>query len=102
MPQNILCVRVTGSVDAVRALLARHPTEAYNLERGENGVSLELFLPTETVAEIDAKALRVETLFDATERGRERQKEIGRGNRFKEGEHRTFQGLGTKVRGEPR
>lgn len=102
MPQTILCVRVTGSVEAIRALLARHPSETYNLERNEHGVSLDLFLPEGIVAAIDAKELRVETLYDATARGRERQKEVGRGNRFKDGEHRTFQGLGTKVRGEPK
>jgi hypothetical protein len=99
--QKILCIRVTGPRDAIRAFLSRHPTEPDAVERTGDKVSVELCLPEPVVNEIDKKQLRVKVLYDASARGRERQKEVGKGNRF-HGELKRFRGLGTKTREEPR
>ena len=95
---KILCIRVVGSEQAIRALLTKHPTETYALKHVEKAVSVELFLPEQIVELLDRKALQVEILHDASARGRERQKEVGTGNRFL-GERKTFEGLGIKARG---
>jgi hypothetical protein len=99
--QKILCIRIAGSDEAIRALLARYPVEAYSVKRTDKEVSVEVFLPEQIVKQIDRKQLHVKVLHDATARGRERQKEVGEGNRF-EGERRTFEGLGTKTKERPR
>jgi hypothetical protein len=99
--QKILCIRITGPDEAIRALLSQHPAEADAVKRTDKEVSVEVFLPELVVEQIDRKKLHIEILYDAAARGRERQKEVGEGNRF-EGERRTFQGLGTKTKEEPR
>jgi hypothetical protein len=99
-PNKVLCVRVTGPKEAFRAWLSRYPAELYATREDDKDVSAELFLPEEVVEKIDRKSLRVEVLHDATKRGRERQKEVGKGNRFEGG--RRFEGLGKKTKDEPR
>jgi len=99
--QKFLCVRITGSEDALRDLLARYPGEAYAIKRTDERISAQVFLPTQAVEQIDRKQLDVEVLYDASARDSERQKEVGKGNRFA-GDERRFQGLGTKTREEPR
>jgi hypothetical protein len=99
--QKILCIRVTGPEETVRALLARHPAEAYAVKRDHHRVSAEFFLPEQIIEQIDRNRLQIQVLYDATARGQERQQEVGKGNRF-EGERKTFEGLGTKTREEPR
>jgi hypothetical protein len=101
LPRKILCIRVTGPNDAIRAFLSRHPTEPNAVERTGDKISVELFVPEPVIDEIDKKQLRVKVLYDASARGRERQKEVGRGNRF-HGDVKRFRGLGTKTTGEPR
>jgi hypothetical protein len=98
---RILCIRVTGQEEAVRALLAGHAAEAYAVKRDGGLVSAEIFLPEPAVERIDRGQLQVEVLYDATARGRQRQREVGRGNRF-EGERKTFEGLGAKTKEGPR
>ena len=98
---KILCIRVTGREEHLRALLASHATEAYAVKRDGDEISAEIFLPETTVERIDHARLKVEVLYDATARGRQRQREVGRGNRF-ERQGKTFQGLGVKTKEEPR
>lgn len=102
VPVQILCVRVNGSKDAVREWLSRHPSETYAAREDDRGVSVELFLPSGLVEQIDRKQLHVEVVYDASKRGRERQKEVGKGNRFERGDARLFKGLGEKTKGEPK
>lgn len=99
--QKILCIRVTGPQDAIRALLSLHPAEADAVSQKDRETSVELHYPEHVVDQIDRTHLKVEVLYDASARGRERQKEVGKGNRF-EGDQRLFQGLGIKTKGEPR
>jgi hypothetical protein len=99
--QKILCIRVTGQDEAIRALLAKNPTEPHAVRRAEKEVSVELFLPEQVLEQIDRKRLHVQVLYDATARGQERQQDVGKGNRF-EGEHRLFEGFGKKTKEEPR
>ncbi|HSU06745.1 MAG TPA: hypothetical protein VLI93_14345, partial [Acetobacteraceae bacterium] len=58
---------------------------------------MEIFIPEPLVEQIDQKQLKVQVLYDASARGRERQKEVGKGNRF-ERDQRIPAGLGTKTR----
>lgn len=97
---KILALRITGPEAKVRELLARHPAEPDTVKRDGDEVSIEIHLPEALLADIDRDALHVEVLHDASARGRERQKEVGRGNRFEGGKR--FEGLGTKTREEPR
>ena len=88
-----------GSVPrvAVRAFVSKHSVHAESARQHGDVVTLEIFVPEPFVQEIKDKALKVEVLFDASARGRERQKEVGVGNRFAEGQ--LFpKGLGAKTR----
>jgi hypothetical protein len=99
-PPKIVCARIAGSEKAVRAFLAKHPIEPQATKREGDIVSLDVFVEEHVVADIDEKDLKVKVLFDASARGRERQKEVGKGNRFL-GAQRIPLGLGIKTREEP-
>jgi len=98
---TILCVRIVGSEPAVRAFLSKYPMQAEFHKREGNAIVLEAFVPERVGEEIKGRELQVEVLYDAGARGRERQKEVGRGNRFT-GDQRIPQGLGVKTREGPR
>ena len=98
---KIVCVRISGTEKAVRTFLAKYPMQAESTKRDGDRVILEVFIPEHVVEEVKgATELKVEVMFDASARGRERQKEVGQGNRF-EGDQRIPKGLGTKTRGGP-
>ena len=101
VPPRILCVRIKGTEAAIRAFLSRHPMETYALKREGDEVSVEVFVPPAAVDEIKRHNLGAEVLYDASAQGKERQKEVGQGNRFKEGQ-KIPKGLGGKTKGEPR
>ncbi|MDQ3957342.1 MAG: hypothetical protein M3273_03370 [Actinomycetota bacterium] len=64
--------------------------------RDDGTIVFEAIVPEELMQEIGKRAT-VEVIADVDERGRERQKEVGRGNRFK-GDDWIPRGLGKKVR----
>lgn len=63
-------------------------------------VTVEAYLPEPQVERLGQYGgVKVEILDDASATARERQKEVGRGNRF-EGENRVPRGLGRKLKGD--
>jgi hypothetical protein len=96
-PTKIVGVRIAGPERAVRALLSRRPMDIGSLTSQGNKIVLEVFVPEPVVGELNGEDLDVQVLFDASARGRERQKEVGQGNRFV-GERLVPSGLGTKTR----
>jgi hypothetical protein len=92
---KIMCVRVTGPEKEIRAFLSEHPLSVESTKREGDLVAIEVFVPEPQVHEIQGKDLKVQVLYDASARGRERQQEVGKGNRF-EGENRVPKGLGIK------
>jgi hypothetical protein len=104
MPDNpqekILAVRISGDASVVRSFLGKFPTETYAQKREGDSVSFDVFMPEAVVERVKIKGLKLEVLYDASARGRERQKEVGRGNRF-EGDRKIPDGLGGKTGGRP-
>ena len=96
---NLLCVRISGPDESVREFLKHHPMQVESTSWAGELVILETFITKAVLDQIKDQSLKVETLFDATARGRERQKEVGKGNRF-EGDQKIPPGLGVKT-GEP-
>jgi hypothetical protein len=95
-------VRITGTPDAVRHVLAK-----FELDIGcrrphvdvhdDRTVTLHAFASEAKVAEIASANVAVERGANITALGRERQAEVGTGDRF-EGGRVAPQGLGTLVR----
>ena len=98
---SFMCVKVSGYEDAIRAFLSARPIQVESTSREGDLIVLETFLPQSVIDLIDTKTLKVEVLYDATARGLERQKEVGKGNRFKE-QQSLPQGLGVKSGRKPR
>lgn len=63
------------------------------------GVRIEALVPEGALDQLHSEKVKVEVLGNATATGRERQREVGRGNRF-QGKDRIPRGLGRKVREE--
>jgi len=95
---TLMCVKISGSEKAIRAFLSSHPMQVESTTRERDLVVLETFIPQSLADSIKDPALKVEVLYDATARGRERHKEVGQGNRFK-GEQKIPKGLGVKTGG---
>lgn len=94
---KILCIQITGEEKAIRTLLSKYPTGTYATKREGNTISLEVFVPEQDAEKLSGEGIRTQVLYDASARGRERQKEVGKGNRF-EGEQRIPKGLGIKTK----
>jgi hypothetical protein len=62
-------------------------------------VSVEAYVPEPQMERLAQYGAKVEVLDDASATARERQKEVGRGNRF-EGKNRVPRGLGRKLKGD--
>ena len=58
---------------------------------------LDVYVPVSRLEELKAQGLDVEVIADATVLGRERMREVGKGNRFAD-RKRVPRGLGVKVR----
>jgi len=99
-PPKVLSVKITGSDTAIRELLTRHPMPVESTRRERDSVVIEVFVPEDEVKQLEHPGVAVQVLFDASARGRERQAEVGKGNRFA-GEQRIPKGLGDKPKGGP-
>lgn len=93
---RILCVRIAGPDAALREWLARCPTEAKLRQRDEDRVSVEVYVDERTIATARALGLAVEVVYDASARSAERQRQVGSGNRYADGQ--IPQGLGVPVK----
>jgi hypothetical protein len=98
---QIMCVRITGPERQVRGFLRDHPHPTEAARREGDSVTIEVFVDEALLGEIERRHLKAEVLYDASARGRERQKEVGQGNRF-EGERRIPRGLGLEREEESR
>lgn len=79
---KIVCVKIAGAEKVVRAFLSKHPMEPNSVKHDGESVVLEVCAPEQFIKIMEDNDLKVEVMFDATARGRERQKEVGTGNRF--------------------
>lgn len=97
---RILRIRITArDREALSALLRENALDLScgGPKRQEGGViTLEAFVPEEELARLRRYPVEIEVIEDASAKGRERQKEVGKGNRF-EGK-RVPRGLGRKVK----
>jgi hypothetical protein len=96
-PVKIVCLKITGSQQEIRALLSEMPLSIESSKREGDNVTVEVFVPEAQVGKIERDKLKVQVMFDASARGKERQKEVGKGNRF-EGANRLPKGLGVKTK----
>lgn len=94
MTQRLLHVRISGTDQVLRGYLSEHPAEAYAVRREGDFVTLELTVPAAKSDLLQKLGLKVEVLYDASLRSRERQKLVGQGNRFAGG--KTPAGLGVR------
>ncbi len=92
-----VCVKISGTDKAVRMFLSHHPMEPNSVKRDGETVVLEVYAPKQLIKIMQDHDLQVEVMFDATARGRERQKEVATGNRFV-GDQAIPTGLGIRTR----
>ena len=92
-----VCARVTGPDPEIRRFLSDFPMEPSQATREADAVVIEVVVPEALVATMRERGLKVQVLYDASARGRERQQEVGKGNRF-EGKDRVPKGLGVKTK----
>ena len=95
-------VRITGTPEAIREILATHDLDIgcrrpHIDENDDRTVTLHAFASEEKMAEIESADVRIERGANASAQGRERQAEVGKGDRF-EGGRLAPEGLGTLVR----
>jgi hypothetical protein len=81
------------------ALLDRHRLDIGGSPRYSAGgaVSIDAYVPADRVDALEGDGVRVEFVGDETAVARERQKEVGKGNRFLTGDP-VPHGLGRKIR----
>lgn len=82
---HIYRVRVSAPEAVVRKFLAVNPLEPQSVTFADGTVSVDLFVPETLYRELASFGLKVEILFDATQRTQERRREVGKGNRFADG-----------------
>ena len=80
----------------MRRFLARYPMQPESLKRSAQGVTMEVYITDKQFAKLAIDGLTVERRFDATAHGRERQKQVGQGNRFDDAKT-LFYGLGALI-----
>lgn len=77
-------VRISGPDKALRAFLSLHPNEPQVVQVEGRQVTIELLLDERLLAVAEAYGT-VKRLFNASEVGRARQSQVGKGNRYKDG-----------------
>jgi hypothetical protein len=83
------------------ALLARRRLDIGGSPRysGDGAVHVDAYVPADQVDALEGDGVRVEIVGDETAVGRERQKEVGKGNRFLTGDP-VPRGLGRLIRSD--
>ncbi|MEO6191739.1 MAG: hypothetical protein ABIS20_01915 [Thermoanaerobaculia bacterium] len=99
--EKILRILITTREEqALRVLLRENPLDLScgGPQRHPGGaVSVEAYVPEHQLERLRRYEAKIDILDDASATARERQKEVGEGNRF-EGEKRVPRGLGRKVK----
>src|SRR5262245_38219849 len=83
--ENILCVRISGSERSVRGLISRYKLNLEGTSWDGKVVTGFVFIPSDKAKKLKAPSTEIKVLYNASQLGRERQKEVGKGNRFKDG-----------------
>ena len=99
-PKPVYRVLVTArDRAAMLALLHRHKLDIGGSPRysADGAVRIEAYVPADGVAELEADGARVEIVADETATNRDRQLQVGLGNRFLTGDP-VPHGVGRKVR----
>ena len=78
-------VRMSGADKALREFLSIHPNDPQAVRVNAERVTFELLLSEALLSEA-AKFGAVERLYNASEVGLARQSQVGKGNRFKNGD----------------
>jgi hypothetical protein len=94
--QPIMCVRITGPIESVRKLIAKHGLLLEGARGDGKSVSGETFIPNSVAKKLKADGVEVKVQYDASSVGKERQKEVMKDNPFLDGS--IPKGLGIKVR----
>ncbi|MGZ8305418.1 MAG: hypothetical protein ACXWU6_02290 [Allosphingosinicella sp.] len=101
--QDIMRVLITApDRNILEKVLRDHPVDTGctgGVSTDGAGVRIEAHVRQDAIERLQRSKVKVEVLGNASAEGRERQDEVGRGNRFK-GEARLPRGLGRKVKEE--
>jgi hypothetical protein len=101
--EDLFAVRVRVTREQARRLVERTDLDfgdrPHIRPQSENVAILEVFASETQIAELKAQGLEVEVGANVSAAGRERQAEVGQGDRF-EGGRIPPKGLGTKVTGK--
>ena len=98
MPERILKVHIQGSGEELRHFLRDHPLDlncGRPSRQADGSFLVEAFVRESQVPQISRAKVRVTVVEDASAKGRERQKEVSRENRFAGKE--IPRGLGRKI-----
>ena len=77
--------RAEGSPPSVAAFLRAYPTEAELVYRHDDSVAVRITAPGQRADDARAHGLRVSEVVDLFDLVRDREPEVGRGNRFADG-----------------
>jgi hypothetical protein len=97
---HLLRVRITAKdPDALKKLLSENALDLScgGPKRLEGRIVLEAFVPEDRLDGLRRYPVEIDVIEDATAKGLERQKEVGKGNRFEGG--KLPHGLGRKPKG---
>lgn len=84
MPERHFRVRISGPDKVLREFLSRYPNDPLDVQREGDQVTIELLIGEGLLPEAEELG-GLKRLFDATEVGRARQSQVGKGNRYKNG-----------------
>ena len=82
---RFLSIKLSGRDEAMRAYFAAHPTELHGTNLGGDLRTVRIFIAEAMLEVIRSYGLNAEVLYDASEVGRSRLKEVASNNRFEIG-----------------
>src|ERR1051325_7411485 len=96
IPPDVYAARITGSRETLARLMqtvqldvgCRHPEIVANPDRT---ATLLIYATKDRIRELEAANYKIETLENVSELGRQRQKEVGQGDRFEASRTRASQ-----------
>lgn len=94
----IMCVQISGSEKDIRAFIAKRSLNLEGAQREGDRVVGYAFVRQSIAKDLKGTRVEVRVLYNATELGKERQKEVMRDNPFADGS--IPKGLGKKVKAD--
>jgi len=97
MPAKIMRVKIQANRERLREFLRENPVDLIGgtSRQPDGSFVIEAFLRKEQLKKISRMDLRIEIVEDASAKGKERQKEVSRENRFAKGQ--IPRGVGKKI-----